>query len=169
MDFHEIQRFVIRLLVNFCHDHNLAEEAFQEAYLRYHRKFPSGQIPANEAQSWLFTVGRRWLKDRWRTEKRRRALIEFAFQAIDVLNSPQDLSDIEKLKTCLQTLPPNERELLELRYDQGLPVKDIAEVLSEPANTISKRITRALQRLRTCFDSHGPATESDRPGKPSDD
>lgn len=62
--------------------------------------------------------------------------------------SPEEDAELSLLITHLRTLRPKDQELLTLRYMNGLPVTEIAELMGESANTISVRIKRALEELR---------------------
>lgn len=62
--------------------------------------------------------------------------------------SPEREGEAALMMTKLAGLADNEREVLQLRYVEGLPVKDIADALGEAPNTISVRIHRALARLK---------------------
>ena len=47
------------------------------------------------------------------------------------------------------------RDVLVLRYTEGLSVQEIAEVLGERENTVSVRIHRGIQQLRKLYVSEG--------------
>lgn len=61
----------------------------------------------------------------------------------------------ERVKRALASLRDDERELLELRFVQGLKPGEIASLLEATSNTISQRIRRAALRLRELLDSGG--------------
>lgn len=62
---------------------------------------------------------------------------------------PDAQAEARILSEHLDTLEPPFREVLVLRYMNGLAVKEIATILDEEPNTISVRIHRALAHLRT--------------------
>jgi RNA polymerase sigma-70 factor, ECF subfamily len=45
-------------------------------------------------------------------------------------------------------LPPQQREVLALRHDEGMSFEEMARVLDTPASTLKSRFTAALHRLR---------------------
>lgn len=60
--------------------------------------------------------------------------------------------DLERLRrnlriACEQELTPRQRELLRLRYEEELSVKEIAQRLALDKSTVSRTITRAKRRL----------------------
>jgi RNA polymerase sigma-70 factor (ECF subfamily) len=52
------------------------------------------------------------------------------------------------VRTALTIVPPDERQVLVLAYDDGLSQSEIAERLSIPIGTVKSRTRRALARLR---------------------
>lgn len=52
----------------------------------------------------------------------------------------------------LQTLPDEYREVITLRFVDGLGPKEIAELIEESENVVSVRLHRALKALRVAFD-----------------
>jgi RNA polymerase sigma factor (sigma-70 family) len=57
----------------------------------------------------------------------------------------------------VEKLPEEEREVVNLHFYQGLPKKDIAELLGVDVRTIQRRWNGALQRLHSRLRSTGPA------------
>jgi len=49
---------------------------------------------------------------------------------------------------AIDTLPPEQKNALELAFFSGLTQKEIAEKLSEPIGTVKARIRRGLIKLR---------------------
>ena len=49
-------------------------------------------------------------------------------------------------------LPPREREVVDLRWRQGLEPKDIAETLGIEPNAVHQALHRALEKLRSTQD-----------------
>ncbi|MBV9349235.1 MAG: RNA polymerase sigma factor [Patescibacteria group bacterium] len=66
----------------------------------------------------------------------------------DVLTRLEDAFDGERARAALQKLPETHREVIVLRFIDGLSPKEIAAYLSERENTVSVRIHRALAELR---------------------
>lgn len=62
--------------------------------------------------------------------------------------SPERDAEFALLMDRLGQMRDDERELLTLRYMNGLGVSEIAEALGEAPNTVSVRLRRALDRLR---------------------
>jgi RNA polymerase sigma-70 factor (ECF subfamily) len=54
-----------------------------------------------------------------------------------------------KILATLKTMDKSYRDVLIMRYIDGLPPADIASILGESANTISVRLHRGIKQLRS--------------------
>ena len=54
----------------------------------------------------------------------------------------------DAVRVAIDTLPPEQKNALELAFFSGLTQKEIAEKLSEPIGTVKARIRRGLIKLR---------------------
>lgn len=59
--------------------------------------------------------------------------------------------EIQRLRHVLETLLPEERAILTLRFDEDLSFPQIAEILDRPASTIKSQYARLLNRLYSLF------------------
>ncbi len=66
----------------------------------------------------------------------------------------EQLELTRQLLEYIVALPEDDRELIVLRYWEGLTAADCAERLGRPASTIRTRVQRVLARLRTRLDRH---------------
>jgi RNA polymerase sigma-70 factor (ECF subfamily) len=57
-------------------------------------------------------------------------------------------AEINQVRKVLNDLEPTYREVVVLRYVDGLDPQEISEILGETANAVSTRLTRAVQKLR---------------------
>ena len=57
----------------------------------------------------------------------------------------------EAMQRCVDKLPDSDRELIGLRYLPGAAVKEIAERLGRPANSVCKSLGRIRQSLWDCI------------------
>lgn len=58
----------------------------------------------------------------------------------------------DRVRDVLERLDPRDREVLVLRYLEGLTMEDIAAVLGVRPGAVKMRHLRALERLRSLFD-----------------
>lgn len=57
--------------------------------------------------------------------------------------------EANRLRTALETLLPEERALLSLKFDEGLSFSEIGEALDRPASTVKSQYARLISRLKT--------------------
>ncbi len=128
----------------FLHDHALAEDAVQEAFVRVvHRRdqFKS----AHAFSTWFYAILRHVCIDMLRKMTRQRNLVEQLNQTMRTANGeesgPNDLS-------LLNVVPARERCVLELRIVHGLSFRAVAQALNISEEAAKKRAQRGLRRLR---------------------
>jgi RNA polymerase sigma factor (sigma-70 family) len=60
----------------------------------------------------------------------------------------------KQLYTSLRQLSTQQQQILQLRYGNGLPFADIAELLHQSPSTVRKSLIRALHALRAAYERH---------------
>ena len=128
-----------------------AEDVVQEAYLRAFKFFDS--FDGRDARVWFLAIVRNtcftfFRKDHRDTQE------EFDEQAHGQTNAIPDVeermvreAEINLLRSALEQLPQDFREVLVLREFEDLSYKEIAAMLSLPIGTVMSRLTRARERL----------------------
>lgn len=142
-----------------------AEDLVQETWLR---ALQSGPSRPEAWPAWLRTVTRNLAFKRLRGRARLRAREEDAARpeavpsALDQVARDESLSGVV---AAVLELPEHYREVVMLRYLEGLAPRHIAARLGQPVGTIRMRLHRALKRLRERLDeSHGGERERWRNG-----
>jgi RNA polymerase sigma-70 factor (ECF subfamily) len=133
-------------------DEGLAEEVAQEAMLTvWHRAASFDSAKAGVA-TWIYTIARNKRIDRLRRERFPEieaddpALAPAPPVAADAALAQGQAAD--RLRQALQSLPPEQAELLQLAYFQDKSHSMIADERGLPLGTVKSRIRLALQRLR---------------------
>jgi RNA polymerase sigma-70 factor (ECF subfamily) len=136
-------------VVGNVHD---AEEVRQMVLLKLARSLPKLDDPARFA-GWLrrcvVNEAVTWVRRRNSETKRREA---FGAAGADVLPTPPELAlaaeRSQRLQKALGRLDPDLRAILSLRFDEGLTIRQIAEVLGKPPMTVHGQIAKAVNQLR---------------------
>jgi len=129
----------------------LAEEAVQQAFLQAWRA--AGTVDATrDLGPWLCTITKRAAIDVYRREARRRHddFDDVAASDPAVVSLPpaiDRLSDSWEVRTAVDALPPDEREVVRLQHFAGLTHPEIADRLDVPVGTVKSRSFRAHKRL----------------------
>ncbi len=123
-----------------------AEDVLQETFLRYYKYGD----PVENPKAWLFKVARNvYLK---RQRKRSREVSLELVEANPVLPGMQVALEreelIRKVREGLRKLKNHHREVIILRYMEGLSYEEMAAVLGENVGTIKSRLNRAKEKLR---------------------
>ncbi|AWS44173.1 RNA polymerase sigma factor [Streptosporangium sp. 'caverna'] len=144
---------VVRRYGNF----DLAEDAVQEALLAAAVQWPKEGIP-DSPRGWLITVAARRLTDLLRGEQARRRREdtvagwtppgEWTAPAADRPVTESDDTLILLFMCCHPSLSPASQIALTLRAVGGLTTAEIARAFLVPEATMTRRISRAKQRVK---------------------
>lgn len=138
-----------------------AEDVVQDAFvssLRHHRQFQGNAQPS----TWLYRVTVNAALMRLRTRRRKGAArlddlppheAERSLAAVSPANpDPWDalLARLEQrsLDAAMATLKPLDRQLVRLRFREGLRVEEVADAVGLPVTTVKSRIHRARLALK---------------------
>jgi RNA polymerase sigma-70 factor (ECF subfamily) len=136
-------------------DDHAAADAGQEAFLQAFRQLADLRQPERFGP-WLLRIARRVSirMARCRAREPSRSLDD---GGIDPPRLGEHLdgsltglsTDSEELLLAIGRLPEQERLVVVLRYLNGLPVVEVAAALDRPVGTVTKQLSRAIDRLRT--------------------
>jgi len=127
----------------------LAEDMTQEVFTRYWQYLRDGKEMTN-TRSFLYTIANNMAKD-WYKKKKSDSLdekMESGNVPKDKAASPDIMAEYQEVLTVIEGMEKRDKEVLLLKHVEGLPPKEIAEVLDETANTVSVRLNRATKRLQ---------------------
>lgn len=141
----EVSPKLFGYLVNVLRDKTVAEDVFQNSWLKAVEALPKYQQRGVRFSAWLFAIARNECAQHWRKAKRETDIDSVPEPAGDDTNALQSKLVIDQLLTDLSE---GDRELLRLRYIADLPITDIARVLNSNSVAIRVRVSRALARAR---------------------
>ncbi|WP_165229164.1 RNA polymerase sigma factor [Aquisphaera insulae] len=128
-------------------DGHAAADAGQEAFLQAYRRLRDLRDP-DQFGAWLVRIAGREAT----RLARRRAREPVRSESLDGCGAgPADglSSDSEELLEAVARLPEHERVVVSLRYLEGQSVAEVAAALGRPVGTVTKQLSRAIERLRT--------------------
>jgi len=137
----------------YVRDHERALELSQEVLMRAFSGLPRYE-PRARFTTWLFTVARNYCLG----ELRRPTLVEALDFEPDTLQSArpgpaQSLAEKELWQLIERTLDPQERQALQMRCFEGLPVDSITEYMGlTSASGARGLLQRARRKLQTALD-----------------
>jgi RNA polymerase sigma-70 factor (ECF subfamily) len=144
-----------RLALALTHKPEAADDVVQHTLTAALEQRPSAAKPLGP---WLARVARNWIAKSNRTH-RRRTDIEARAAGHDALPSTQDLvirAELHReLVAVVLALDERQRDVILLRYLEGLAPREIAAQLEVPLRTVNTRLARGLARLRSELDRRG--------------
>jgi RNA polymerase sigma-70 factor, ECF subfamily len=127
-------------------DRSQVEDAAQESFVRAFTSLKKLRKPESFS-SWLLGIAGRVAQEQFRDLKRRKQDPEIASSLIADGANSHDHED-SNLDEAIATLPETYRQVILLRYFEGLSCQEIAQRLEMPLGTVTKTLSRAYGMLR---------------------
>ena len=141
--------YVTRVALRFCSDREIAADVLQETFIYLLRKFPpSGQglVLTAQLRSLLYATARNITLTALRRTRRREQNVDLE---PDQLPDPRTVDpQYENLAKAMQGLSARHREVLLLRFVDGMRLNEIAEALDVPPGTVKSRLHFAIREVR---------------------
>jgi RNA polymerase sigma factor (sigma-70 family) len=132
-----------------------AQDVVHDSFLRAHRYFASFQ--GSDGRGWLLGIVRNTCMTRLRNNRSSEpltALTERREQSEHVGVDPEKAlllkENIASLRSCIEALPPEYREVVIMRELEELSYKEIALAAGVAIGTVMSRLNRARKRLESC-------------------
>ena len=162
-DFHEAYELHSDALFRFSFfklsDREKAKDIVQDTFVRFWEYIAAdGQV--ENVKAFLYRIANNAIIDNYR-KKKEISLDILEDEGFDPADADSHHGMIRSLDSkraleLVNRLNPKEREVILLRYVEGLSVKEISEVLEERENTVSVKIHRALKGLQDLFEEQRP-------------
>ncbi len=143
-------------------DRERALELMQETFVRAWQYVQRGE-EVREIRPFLYRTLRNLIIDEYRKHKSTslEAMVDPEGEGVEHLLPPDETNTLEaainrfdgvRALERLKELPDNYREVLILRYVDGLSPSEIAEEIDETENAVSVRIHRGLKKLKVLLE-----------------
>ncbi len=148
--YHNTDRTVYSFILSILKNPQDAEEVMQETYLKIWTSATSYHSQGKPL-AWIFTIARNLCYMRFRDQKRQ------ADMGLDELNGEEtgelcipleNLADAMVLKSALEILKEDERQIVLLHASAGLKHREIAANLQMPLATVLSKYNRAIKKLK---------------------
>lgn len=149
--FKRIFLFVYRRVGDKESTGDLTSQIFMKALMNI-KKYESRGLPFS---AWLFRIALNECSNYFRKQKRERcvsldsAAVDTLFEEITADQGKTEL--LEKLPLMLQRLSSEELQIVELRYFEQRPFKEVADILGITETHAKVRVYRALDKMKKMF------------------
>jgi RNA polymerase sigma-70 factor, ECF subfamily len=131
------------------------EEVVQDTFVRAFSSLDSFRAESS-LRTWLFTIARRLLLDRRRSERRRGEQVEVqdgdvatAFDALDTVVAEETR---HRMRDAMEQLTPTQKEVFTLRVSEGLSYKDIADAVGSTEGAARVHYHNAMRAIKEFLD-----------------
>ena len=154
-------------------DHDVANDIFQETYMKVIVKLQQGKYTnSGKFSAWIVRIAHNVIMD-WYREQKMEKIVEPTedndlsnLGGNDLLDlnvenhfvNEQVLSDVRKM---MNLLPPTQREVVFMRFYQEMSFKEIAEATNVSIDTALGRMRYAILNLRRMAKEHSMALQLD--------
>jgi RNA polymerase sigma factor (sigma-70 family) len=149
--YREYGRLVYAVAYRVLGQHDLAEEAAQQTFVRAWQAADRIDVDRDPA-AWLATIAKRAAIDIHRREARRptSALSDVAANDRSLVSLPPDLDTLDAVwhvRRAIDSLPPEEATVVRLQHLDGMTHSEISEKLDIAVGTVKSRSHRAHRKL----------------------
>jgi RNA polymerase sigma-70 factor (ECF subfamily) len=132
-----------------------AQDVVQESYLRAFRFFDGYR--GGDGKAWLLAIVRNTFRTWQLRQNREREAVPFdeVAHSGNGLAPDQEQNTVDRervgvLRTCIEMLPIDFREVLVMRELEEMSYQEIADTLGVALGTVMSRLSRARKRLQEC-------------------
>jgi len=156
-------KLVFSLILRIVRDRGITEDLVQETFLRVWNRVQGLDEQRGSIGAWLLAVARNRAIDYLRSASgRERNALEFEetdHPALytDIEKGILDSDKVRRIKIAVEKLAPNQRQVIELAYFEGLSQTEMAERMGQPLGTVKTWVRAALKALRDEMGTAVPA------------
>ncbi len=147
--FNRIYRFTYKKVANEI----LAEEFTSETFYKALLKISSYDEERLSFSSWLFKIALNEIRMYFRKNQQTQYVISLDDLLRELIDEPGGVTPSDKahLEQALAALPEKDLSILEMRYYENMPFKDIAELFELSEGAVKMRVKRTIKKLREDF------------------
>lgn len=153
--YNQTQKMVYSHAYKILNSHDDAWDVVQNVFLKFYMKKDTIS-DNNKILSWLLTTTKNECLLKFREKNLETNYLEFYFNhEISVLENSNPVEndfdkefDIQQIKTLVNQLTDNHKEIITMYYFQNMKLKDISEALDIPESTVKSRFKKSKDELR---------------------
>ncbi len=145
--FEQIFRFIFRRTA----DQNISADLCSQVFLKALQKLGSYQFKGVPFSAWLYRIASNEIAQFYREDKKNRVISLETTQLSDLIDEMEETNN-ESLRramiTAIDTLKINDLQLIEMRFFEQRPFKEIAEILDITESNAKVKTYRILEKLK---------------------
>jgi RNA polymerase sigma-70 factor (ECF subfamily) len=153
-------------ILGFCArilgDRSMADDVLQQTFIGAYRDLDTVQ-QRSSVRGWLFAIASHRCNDALKSRRRRELKIRSddtgVTEVIDPAAGPRDRLDKARLaaalEECLRALSEEVRMVVLLRFQADMSYEQMSTSMDTKADTLQRRVARALPGLRACLEGKG--------------
>lgn len=142
---------IYRYLYRQVGDPETARDLAADVFRRLLTAVKQGHGPAENLKAWLYRTAHNLVIDHYRRQKHR-AHLPLPDDIVDAGDNPVLAAEFrlsaEQVKLTLQRLTPDQRQVIVLKYLEGLSNTEVSNIIDKPVGAIKSLQHRALEALR---------------------
>ena len=140
---HHFSDTVYRIALKMTKHEADAQDIYQDVFMRY-IKYSKNLESLDHAKHWFIRTTINCCKDFFEKNKKKLNEIEFEPELLEV-DKKRDYSSVRE---AVQELDEKYRIVIHLFHFEDYKIKEIAEILNEPENTVKSKLKRARHLLK---------------------
>ena len=153
---------VFGFVYNLLRDAGQAEEVVQEVFLRVWFRAATYRPERGRFQTWIMSMAHHRAVDELRKRRRlqnvleteaRLTLMDSRAQEDTAAKGAEQREESEIVRKALESLPQEQRQVIQMSYYEGYSQTEIAELLQHPLGTVKTRMRLGMQKLKTALAS----------------
>ena len=125
-----------------------AEDLCSDVFEKVYRKYDTYDSSKASVSTWIFTITRNTVIDHYRRSRPSEELDENLSDDTELDEDLLNSESLSELAGALRSLPEEMRDIIVLRYYDGKPLTEIADLMGLSYGAVKLRHQSALNRLR---------------------
>jgi RNA polymerase sigma-70 factor (ECF subfamily) len=144
--------------MSYLNDPALAEEVVQETMIAVWKNAKDYK-EQSQLSTWILGIARNKALDRARARQREPELLREIDRRASGRATPEQIarrdSQVERVRSALEKLSPEHREVIMLAFYNELSYSEIAQILNCPEGTVKSRVYYAKEQLKRILSEGG--------------
>lgn len=147
---------VLRTAYMYVKDNHLAEDIFQEVFIKVNQKLSTFQ-GSSSIKTWIIRITINTCKDYLKSAWNQRVVPMSEYEE-NTLSSDDDFSAVEQedenrlIRDSVMNLPDKYKDILLCVYFQDMTISEAATMLQIAEGTAKSRLSRAKEKLKLCLE-----------------